>query len=85
MSQPPLSVMNISSEINLIYMGAGLVKVGEVTHLSLDMNKGSLMIRIDGDDDDDDGKEHVNSFEDFCGLRAALRVRLSVGPMISGQ
>ena len=84
MPQPPLSVMNISSEINLIYMEAGLVKVGEVTHLSLDMNKGSLIIRIDGDDDDDDdGKEHVNSFEDFCGLRAALRVRLSVGPMIS--
>ena len=59
--------------------------MGEVAHLSLDMNKGSLMIRIDGDDDDDAGDEHVNSFEEFCGLRAALRVRLSVGPMISGQ
>ena len=58
--------------------------MGEVAHSSLDMKKGSLMIRVDGDDDDD-GKEHVNSFEDFCGLRAALRVRLSVGPMISGQ
>ena len=57
--------------------------MGEVAHLSLNMKKGFLMTRIDGDDDD--GKEHVNSFEDFCGLRAALRVRLSVGPMISGQ
>ena len=42
------------------------------------------MIRIDGDDDDD-GDELVNSLEEFCELRAALRVRLSVGPMISGQ
>ena len=53
MPQPPLSVMNISSEINLIYMEAGLVKVGEVTHLSLNMKNESLIIRIDGDDDDD--------------------------------